>query len=154
MVLRYLRAHRAEEPEDLLGEVFVQVVRKFADFEGNEQDFRAWIFMIARNRLIDEWRRRRRKPVDLTLDDLPASAAPVGNSEDDAMCRLADQRVLLILERLSHSQRDILFLRIFGGLTVVEAARVIGKTPGAVKSLQVRGLAAIRREISKETVSL
>lgn len=153
-ILRYLRAHGAYEPEDLLGEVFLQVVRKVQGFEGGEQAFRAWVFTIAHNRLIDEWRRGRRSPVYVAPDDLLLAAIEGGNLEEDAMRQLANERVRSIIERLSPSQRDVLFLRVIARLTVEETARALGKRPGAVKSLQARGLAAIRRELSREAVSL
>ncbi len=154
VVMRYLKAHGAREPEDLLGEVFVQVVRNVSGFEGDERDFRAWIFTIARNRMIDEWRCRQRNPSDAVPDDLLASLAPAGNLEEDVMVRLGNRHVQEIIERLSPDQRDVLFLRVIAGLTIEEVARVLDKRPGAVKSLQIRGLAAIRREISKRAVSL
>lgn len=154
LVLRYLRARRAREPEDLLGEVFVQVVRNLPTFKGSEREFRTWLLTIARNRVIDEWRHDRRNPYDLVPDDILTAAGGVGDSEDDAMRQLADQRVRAIIDRLSPDQRDVLFLRVFARLTVEEAARVLGKRPGAVKALQLRALAAIRRAMSREAVSL
>ena len=153
-VLRYVRANGAREPEDIMGEVFVLVVRNLSGFEGDGRDFRAWVFTIARNRLIDEWRHERRRPVDATPDDAIADMAPSGDSEDDALRCLADEQALTVLKRLSRPQRDVLFLRMFAGLTIQEVARVLGRTPGAVKSLQSRALAAIRREMSKGAVSL
>lgn len=153
-VLRYLRAHGAREAEDVLSEVFVLVVRRLATFDGGGREFRSWVLTIARNRLIDEWRRDTRRPLDLATDDDLQRTAPVGDSEDDVMRKLADQHVLAILERLSRQQRDVLFLRIFAGLTIDEVSKVVGNTPGAVKSLQNRALAAIRREMAKEAVSL
>ena len=65
VVLGFLRARRAQEPEDLTGEVFLQVVRDLPRFAGSERDFRAWVFVIAHHRLVDEGRRRTRRPVDL-----------------------------------------------------------------------------------------
>lgn len=154
-VLRYLRAHGAREPEDVLGDVFVQVVRKFPDFSGDERDFRAWVFTIARNRLTDEWRRDGRRPVDYVTDEvLSACTTDVGNVEDEAMRKLDEQRVRSIIEQLSPDQRDVLFLRLLAGFTIDEVAVVIGKKPGAVKALQARGVAAIRREISRKAVTL
>jgi len=150
VVLRYLRAHGAREPEDLLGDVFVQVVRKFGDFTGDERGFRAWVFTIARNRLADEWRRDSSRPLDYVPDEkLTGCASHVGNAEDDAMRMLAEQQVGSIIRRLSPDQRDVLFLRLLAGFTIDETARVVGKKPGAVKALQARGIAAIRKEISE-----
>jgi RNA polymerase sigma-70 factor (ECF subfamily) len=68
------------------------------------------------------------------------------------MRRFADDRTVAVLERLTAAQRDVLFLRLFARLTVDEAASVLGKRPGAVKALQRRALAAIRREVSDKAV--
>lgn len=147
-VLRYLRGRGAQEPEDLLGEVFVQVVRNLPKFQGSASDFRTWVFVIARNRLIDERRGASRNPVDGVADDVLAGLVGHGQAEDDAMLRIADQRVMAVLNCLTPDQRDVLFLRLFSRMTVNEVARVIGKRPSAVKALQSRALATIRREMS------
>jgi len=62
-VTGYLRAHGAGEPEDLTGEVFLQVVRGLERFEGGERAFLAWVFTIAHRRVVDDLRRRARRPV-------------------------------------------------------------------------------------------
>lgn len=149
-VLRYLRARGAREPEDLLGDVFVQVVRNISRFDGGEAEFRAWVVTIARNRLTDDWRRRGRNPEAAPLDDVLAREEdPAGDAEEDAMRRLADDRVRAVLAGLTPQQRDVMLLRIFGRLTIDEVAAAIGKRPGAVKSIQTRAFAAIRKAISK-----
>lgn len=153
-VLRYLRGHGAREADDLLGEVFVQVVRNVGSFTGAERDFRAWVFMIARNRLVDEWRRNGRTSADPVPHEVLLAHAGAGNAEDDALRRLGNADVLRILDQLTADQRDVLYLRFFAQLTVDEVAQVMGKRSGAIKQLQARGLAAIRREMLKGAVTL
>lgn len=152
-VLRYLRAHRAEEAEDLLGDTFVQVVRKLPSFEGDEQQFRAWVFAIARNRLVDQWRFAARRPVDCVPAEVLATGVAPHDTETEALSRIALVRVEALLSRLTVEQRDVVFLRLIAGLPIEAVAKIVGRTPGAVKSLQVRGLAAIRKAISEEAVS-
>src|SRR4029079_9625218 len=55
-LLGYLRARRADHPDDLLGEVMLQIVRDLPGFDGDKSDFRAWAFTIAHHRLLDERR--------------------------------------------------------------------------------------------------
>ncbi|HEY3019439.1 MAG TPA: sigma factor, partial [Solirubrobacteraceae bacterium] len=62
-VAGYLRANGAADPEDLTGEVFLQVVRGLERFSGDEHAFGAWVFTIAHRRLVDDLRRRSRRPV-------------------------------------------------------------------------------------------
>ena len=47
VVLGYLRANVAPDPEDVLSEVFLQVARDVTRFEGDERGFRSWVFTIA-----------------------------------------------------------------------------------------------------------
>ena len=152
-VLGYLRAQRAREPEDLTGEVFLQLVRDLARFKGTESEFRAWVFTIARNRLVDEGRRRARRPVELARD-APATADESADVETQVLRAAASDRVRRIIEQLGPEQRDVLLLRILGDLTVEQTAQVVGKSPGAVKALQRRGLAAITSALSREGVTL
>jgi len=152
-VLRYLRAHGATEAEDALGEVFVSVVSKLAEFEGGEQQFRAWVFTIARNRIIDQRRRNARRPVEYVAPEFLYNSVHAEDTETVALRRIEYERVYAVLSRRTFEQRDVLFLRVIACLPIDEVARVLGKQPGAVKSLQRRGLDAIRREISEEAVS-
>ncbi len=115
---------------------------------------RAWVLTIAHSRLVDEWRHASRRPCELLPDEALAVVGGTGDVEEEALQRLSDDRVLTIVGRLSPAQRDVLFLRLFADLTVDEVARVVGRRPGAVKALQVRALGAIRRELSREAVSL
>jgi RNA polymerase sigma-70 factor (ECF subfamily) len=152
VLLGYLRARRAGEPEDLTGEVFLQVVRDLPRFDGDERDFRAWVFVIAHHRLVDEGRRRTRRPVELAAE-VPELRAP-DDVETQVLRETATVRVRLIIEQLAPDQRDVLLLRVLGELTVEEVATAIGKSPGAVKALQRRGLAVLKGALSKEGVPL
>jgi DNA-directed RNA polymerase specialized sigma24 family protein len=77
-----------------------------------------------------------------------------GDVEDEAMAGLTVARVRQLVGRLSSDQQDVLLLRLFGDLAVPEVAAIVGKRPGAVKALLRRGLASLRREISREGVSI
>jgi RNA polymerase sigma-70 factor (ECF subfamily) len=147
-LLGYLRARGAVEPEDLLGEVFLQVVRDLPGFEGDERGFRAWAFAIAHHRLVDDHRRRGRRPVEPRPDEELLAHAALGDLEREALERVRSEEVRLALARLSPDQQSVLMLRLLGDLTVEEVARVLGKRPGAVKAIQRRGLATLRRALS------
>lgn len=153
VVLRYLRARGAPEPEDLTADVFVQVVRKLEQFSGGEQDFRGWVITIAHHRLIDGARSRARRPVDPVADDVLAAVGGSGDPEHEALTRIASRDVRKAIAALSPDQQDVVMLRLVAGLSINEVAAAIGKKPGAVKALQVRALAALRRNLP-EGVSL
>ena len=150
-VAGYLRVQGAAEPDDLTSEVFERAFRNLGGFSGGEAQFRSWVFTIAHHRLTDERRRVARRPVraDGDVPELPA-----GDVEDDAVRRLATERVRRVCEGLAPDQRDVLLLRMLACLTVEEIAQALGKSPGAVKALQRRGLAAIRRQMQHEGVPL
>jgi RNA polymerase sigma-70 factor, ECF subfamily len=151
-VLGYLRAQGADEPEDLTGEIFLQLVRDLGRFSGDERAFRAWTFAIAHNRLLDERRRAARRIMPVPDEELDRVGP--GDVEQDVFGQLAAERVMRLIARVSADQRTVLFLRIFGDLTVEQVAHVVGKRPGAVKALQRRALAAVRQAIEREGVPL
>ena len=146
-VLGYLRARGAAEPEDLLGEAFLQIVRDLPRFSGDERDFRSWAFTIVHRRLIDERRRRGRRPVDpAPPDEVAAQAGAGGDVAEEALGRLSERRAREAIACLPGEQQTVLLLRILGDMTIEEVARTIGKRVGATKALQRRALRRIERE--------
>ena len=152
-LLRYHRARGASEAEDLVGDTFVRVVRGLPSFEGTEEQFRAWVFQISRRRAIDLGRSARRRPEDPAPPEQLAERGWIGDAEDDAIRSIEEERVRTILGGLTEDQRDVLVLRLLADLTVDQVATVIGRSPGAVKALQGRGLERVRREISRGAVT-
>jgi len=152
-VLGYLRVQGAADPEDLTNEVFLGVLRRIASFDGTEDEFRSWIFTIAHSRLIDERRHNGRRP-KLGVDGEEASDPAGGDVEHDALQRLSSQRVQALCEGLVVDQRDVLLLRLMAGLTIEAIAEALGKSEGAVKALQRRGLANLRKVLERDPVSL
>jgi RNA polymerase sigma factor (sigma-70 family) len=153
-LLAYLRARRADQPEDLLGEVMLQIVRDLPSFDGGKPEFRAWAFTIAHHRLLDERRRSARRPVEPMPAPELERVGPLGDTEEDAHRALSAERVGRLLAQLSPDQQNVILLRVLGELSIEQVAEVIGKTPGAVKALQHRGFEAIRREIESERVTI
>ncbi len=136
VVLGYLRGRGGLEPDDLLGEVFLQVVRDLPSFHGDEGAFRSWVFTIAHHRLLDDARRRVRRPADPVAPEHLGEALGLGNAEQDALEFLGTSRVRELIGRLSPDQQDALLLRIVADLSVEDIATAMGKRPGAVKALQ------------------
>ncbi|HEX2053537.1 MAG TPA: sigma-70 family RNA polymerase sigma factor [Actinomycetota bacterium] len=145
----YLRAQGAPEPEDVAAEVFIQAVKGIDRFTGDGTAFKSWIFCIAHNKLVDDIRKRRRRPVDLSPEAGRDIVHPA-NVEDQVMRNLADRQVRQIFSQLTADQRNVLYLRMIGGLTLEEVAKVLGKPSSAIKALQRRGLAAIKRDLTAQ----
>jgi RNA polymerase sigma factor (sigma-70 family) len=152
IVLGYLRANGAPDPEDVLSEAFLQVARDIATFEGDEKGFRSWIFTIAHHRLIDARRHAARRPVELAAEP-PEPEERADDAADQALARIGTERVQRILAALSEDQRAVLLLRFVADMSVEDVAGAIGKRPGAVKALQRRGLASLKRLLSRTGVS-
>lgn len=142
-LLGYARSQNAPDPDDLVGEVFLEVVRSLPRFEGDEEErFRGWVFTIARRRLIDARRRSGRRPADLTAPMELAERA--GSYHDDVLERLSLDDVRALLSYLSEDQREVMVLRLVAGLRTAEIAEVTGRHPEAVKGLAKRALARLR----------
>jgi RNA polymerase sigma factor (sigma-70 family) len=142
-VTGYLRLHGAAEPDDLASETFIGVLTGLAGFRGDEEAFRAWVFTIAHRRLVDDWRRRGRRP-QVTDDDAVLADLGGGDVEDDAFVRIGTDDVHRLCATLPTDQRAVLLLRILGDLTVEQVAAVLGRSAGSVKALQRRGLRSLR----------
>lgn len=152
-VAGYLRA-QGLDADELTNDVFVGVFRRLRSFEGDARDFRSWVFTVAHSRLVDARRRASRRPglVPMETDHLPQQ--PDESAEQRALAAFAEDRVRRLLGRLAPDQRDVLALRLIADLTVEQCATTLGKSVGAVKALQRRGLASLRRVIEHEGVPL
>jgi RNA polymerase sigma factor (sigma-70 family) len=151
-VAGYLRSRGVPDVEDVTSEVFLAVFAGIGRFQGDAEGFRSWVFTIAHRRCVDHWRRTGRRPATEPLEPDDAGTAP--SAETAALENVGEERVRALLARLSSDQRDVLLLRIVGDLTVDQVAEVLGKTSGAVKALQHRGLAQLRKAVSGEGVTL
>ncbi len=151
-VLGYLRAQGGRDPEDLASETFVGMVRGLPTFQGDERAFRSWVFSIAHRRLVDQRRRLARRPEE-PVDPGVMPETRGGDAELEAVDRLGARWALEAVSGLTDEQRDVLLLRVLGDVSVEDVARILGKSAGAVKSLQRRGLLALARQIDPEGVS-
>jgi RNA polymerase sigma factor (sigma-70 family) len=147
-ILGYLRANGAPDPEDILSEVFLQVARDITRFDGEEKGFRSWVFTIAHHRLIDARRHHARRPIELSAEP-PEPGDRADDAAEEALARIGLEEVQRVLEAISDDQRAVLLLRVVGDLSVEDVAKAVGKRPGAVKALQRRGLAAVKRELAR-----
>jgi RNA polymerase sigma factor (sigma-70 family) len=145
-VTGYLRLHGAAEPDDLASETFIGVFTGLGGFSGDEAALRAWVFTIAHRRLVDDWRRRSRRP---QVADDPGDLAEVcgGDVEDDALTGLGTDTVHRLCAELPDDQRSVLLMRILADLTIEQVAQAMGRSVGATKALQRRGLRTLRTRL-------
>lgn len=147
VMLGYLRGQNAPDPEGIMGEAFLQIVRDLHTFDGDEEKFRSWVFTIAHHRLIDARRKAKRRPFDPTPHEDMARESPVEHAEEDVLGGLEAEELRHLIDELTDDQRSVVLLRVVADLSIQEVAETLGKSQGAVKQLQRRGLASLRRRI-------
>lgn len=151
-VTGYLRSRGAADPEDLASETFLQIARNIDSFKGDYESFRSWIFVIAHRRLLDSRRATDRRPKTVN-NDTGLTLLPDPQQVDEvALGNISTTNIEALFERLTDDQRDVLALRIIGDLTVEQTALALGKGVGAVKALQRRALASLKRAMADEGV--
>jgi RNA polymerase sigma-70 factor, ECF subfamily len=147
-VLRYLQVVAGDAADDVESETWVSVARDIDRFEGDERGFRAWVFMIARHRVVDWRRREARRPIDhVPLDDVEDMAAP-DDPANDVVQSLSTAAALKLIATLPPSQAEVVALRAIADLDVAQVAAIVGKRPGAVRVLAHRGLQRLARQVA------
>ena len=144
VLLRYLRTMARDLAEDVAAETWVSVVRGLQRFRGDADGFRAWVFTIARSRLIDARRTTGRlpQPVDMSSELVDrADGTDVTAIVDELM---STEAALSLIGRLAPDQAEAVLLRHVVGLDVAETARILEKRPGAVRVATLRGLRRLR----------
>ncbi|GIU84174.1 MAG: hypothetical protein KatS3mg008_0949 [Acidimicrobiales bacterium] len=152
MVLGYLRANGAAEPEDLAGEVFIGMVKGLRRFRGGEPEFRSWLMNITHRRLLDERRRRDRRPAPVPLEALKERYVATNDSAIAALDRLHALGVLEVVETLTPDQREVLLLHVIADLPLVEVARVTGRPLTATKALWRRATQTVARRLRQNGI--
>ncbi len=134
----YYQTRDADLAADLTSEVFLRMLEHIGRYDHRGAPFRAWLFKIAHNLVIDHFRERARfAPGDLVPNEAGAGSPDLFDLDRD--------RLASALNRLTGDQRQVILLRFIEDLDVKEVAAILGKTEGAIKALQHRALAALRR---------
>ncbi len=148
-LLRYLRATVPGIAEDLASDVWILAARGMPRFTGDETDFRAWLFTIARRRLIDHHRRTTRRRT------VPVPWIPEQAANDDPAATALDTMSLgelgPLVRALPPDQAEAVLLRVVAGLDVSRVAGIMGKKPGAVRVLSHRGLRSLAQRLAAAT---
>jgi RNA polymerase sigma-70 factor, ECF subfamily len=143
-LLRYLQVIGCDDVDDVAGETWLQVVRDLPKFKkGGADEFRAWLFTIGRHRAVDAARSRTRfRDKVLTTETMPP-ATPAGSVEDQVLEALSTRQAIAMVAGLSKDQAEVVALRVIAGLDTEAVARLLRKSPGAVRVALHRGLRAL-----------
>ena len=154
VLLRYLRVTAPDGAEDIAAETWIQVVRGLPGFVGDEPAWRSWLFTIARRRTIDEGRRRSRHPVS-SYAELPAAYEPrTDDAGAQALENLGTEAAIRAVSGLPALQAEVILLRVLAGLDTAAVARLVGRSPGAVRIAAHRGLRRLAQILAETGVTL
>lgn len=143
-VLGFLRSGRVPDPEDVLGDVFLEVARNIDSFQGDARGFRAWVFTIARSRRVDSIRKVSRRPEEPLRSSLSETLVSHADVEGEALATIGLEELLGVLDRLTDDQSEVIVLKALGGLTAREVGEITGRSTAAVEQLQHRALVSLR----------
>jgi RNA polymerase sigma-70 factor (ECF subfamily) len=153
-LLRYLRVTAPEVAEDVAAETWVSVIRALGRFQGGEDAWRAWLFTTARRRVVDEGRRRSRRPESL-LAEVGADEAPrAADTADLALEHLTTREAIAAVAALPPMQAEVIMLRVVAGLDTDAVAELLGRSPGAVRVAAHRGLWRLAQTMTQMGVTL
>ena len=144
-LLRYLQVIGCDDVDDVAGETWLQVVRDLPKFKkGGADEFRAWLFTIGRHRAVDAARSRTRfRDKVLTTEMMPPAATPAGSVEDQVLEGLSTRQAIAMVAGLSKDQAEVVALRVIAGMDTEAVAKLLRKSPGAVRVALHRGLRAL-----------
>jgi RNA polymerase sigma-70 factor, ECF subfamily len=148
-VYAYLRVslRDAHEAEDATQQVFLKVYEALPRYQRREQPFRAWMFTIARNEAVDRLRKRGSVEVEDPMVLSRRRDSIADHDGLDALRWMSDSEMLLLIERLSPLQRQVLVLRYMLDLSCTEVAEVLGRSSESVRQLQHRALEFLRTRL-------
>jgi len=139
------------DAEDLTTQTFLKMLEKIGSFKWQSAPFSAWLFRIAHNLAMDHFRARRRWQPEEEVPE-PVGDAEV-SAEFEAMQTIGRESMLQLIERLSPEQQQVLTLKFVFSFANADVATILGKTEGAIKSLQHRALASLQKQIQRESAA-
>src|SRR5438093_12629137 len=134
------------DAEDLTTQTFLKMLEAIGRFRWRSVPFSAWLFRIAHNVAMDHFRATRRWQPE---EEVPEpEGARQSSAEDEAMESIGRTSMLELIEDLSPDQKQVLTLKFVFDFSNAEAAAILGKTEGAIKSLQHRELVSLHKQFS------
>ena len=135
------------DAEDLTTQTFLKMLEKIGSFKWQSAPFSAWLFRIAHNLAMDHFRARRRWQPEEEVPEPPGEEEP--SAELVAMQTIGRESMLKLIDRLSPEQQQVLTLKFVFNFANAEAATILGKTEGAIKSLQHRALVSLQKQLER-----
>jgi len=140
----YRRIGSPSQAEDMAGEVFLRLLEAIKTQRGPRTNLLAWLYRVAHNLIVDHYRRQS-KAATQSLEDWLVSVPD--NLSDGVDLALTQEQLRIAVGRLTFDQQQVIVLKFVEGLSNAQVGMILGKPEGAIKSLQHRALAALRRQI-------
>jgi RNA polymerase sigma-70 factor, ECF subfamily len=137
------------DAEDLTTQTFLKMIESINKFRWQSAPFSAWLFRIAHNLAMDHFRARRRWQPEEDVPEPQGSEEP--SAEFEAMQSIGRQSMMELIDSLSPEQQQVLTLKFVFNFANADVATILGKTDGAIKSLQHRALASLQKQIAQDT---
>jgi RNA polymerase sigma-70 factor, ECF subfamily len=135
------------DAEDLTTQTFMKMLESIKRFRWQSAPFSAWLFRIAHNLAMDHFRSSRRWQPEEEVPEPAGDAEP--SAEAAALQTIGRESMLELIENLSHEQQQVLTLKFVFNLPNADVAMILGKSEGAIKSLQHRALVSLQKQITK-----
>jgi RNA polymerase sigma-70 factor (ECF subfamily) len=146
----YYRVGSVTLAEDLTSETFFRALRSMSSFRWQGKDFGAWLMTIARNLTTDHFKAGRTR-LEQTTEDMGTLDTTTEGPEGAVLAQLTNEALLEALSQLPTEQRECLVMRFLQGLSIAETADVLGRSAGAVKQLQLRGVRNLAKILPEGT---
>jgi RNA polymerase sigma-70 factor (ECF subfamily) len=138
----YVRTGDIEAAEDIAAEVFAAAARRIGSYRDTGAPIGAWLYRIARNLTADYLERRRRRP-QVSLEGIELESLNWAAGLEDK------NDLAAAIAALTRDQQEVITLRFINDCSLEETARTLGKSTGAVKLLQHRAIASLRRHLGE-----
>ena len=135
------------DAEDLTTQTFLKMLEAIGRFRWRSAPFSAWLFRIAHNLAMDHFRATKRTQPEEEVPEPPGSEE--ASAEEQAMHSIGRQSMLELIENLSPEQQQVLTLKFVFNFPNAEVATILGKTEGAIKSLQHRALVSLQKQLTR-----
>lgn len=140
----FLKVNHKEDAQDLTHQVFLQAFKKIGDYEEKGFPFSSWLYKIARNEIIDFYRS---KKTNVALEELEnvLTDANQENIKDRLDLKIQIEKVRLALKKIKPEYQDVIIMRFIEDLSIKEVAEILNKTEGAIKLIQHRAIASLKK---------
>lgn len=142
-----IKVGQREEAEDLTHEVFLNAWQNINRYKDLGFPFGAWLYQIARNKVIDHYRTRKST---VNLENVDPNSISVTAAEWNPDSKLEIERLMAAVRQLKPDYQDVIIMRFVEDLPIKETADAVGKTEGAVKLIQHRAIKELKNIVGQD----